>query len=89
MNKVFLVVVMIAFIAVSAIACKNEKKEDKHEHAELAYACPMRCEGDKTYVYKDTKCPVCKMKLVTKETEGSYNQDKKGEYGSEDHDHDD
>jgi hypothetical protein len=89
MNKVFLVVGMIALIAVSTIACKNEMKKDTHKHAELVYACPMQCEGDKTYANKETKCPVCKMKLVTKETEGSDDQDTKREHGSEGRDHDD
>lgn len=33
------------------------------EQANAAYACPMKCEDDKTYD-KPGKCPVCKMDLV-------------------------
>ena len=30
----------------------------------VAYACPMKCEGDKTYTDKDQKCPKCGMALA-------------------------
>ena len=32
-----------------------------------AYHCPMKCEGNKTYSDKDTKCPVCDMSLAKSE----------------------
>lgn len=41
--------------------CKMDLKE-KVQH-ETAYACPMKCEGAKTY-HKEGKCPTCKMNLV-------------------------
>lgn len=79
MKKVFLIVTVIAFVGVSIVSCKNEKKEH-HEHAEVAYACPMECEGGKTYTDKNTKCPVCKMALVEKKSEGGHQLDKKDEH---------
>ena len=87
MKKVFLMMVTIAFVAISTISCKSEKKEHTHEHAQTAYACPMECEGEKTYADKDAKCPVCKMKLVAKKGEGSHEHNKKEEHGgAEEHD---
>jgi protein SCO1/2 len=71
MKRVFLIVAMIAFVGVSIVSCKNEKKE----HAEIAYACPMECEGDKTYADKNTKCPDCKMALVEKKSQESHKHD--------------
>ena len=41
----------------------NHDKMDQDKMAVAAYQCPMKCEGDKTYADKDTKCPVCKMDL--------------------------
>ncbi len=62
MKKIVLIVALIAFVGISTIACKSEKKEI----AKVEYFCPMECEGDKTYADKDVKCPVCKMSLVEK-----------------------
>ena len=36
---------------------------DVEEMAVVAYQCPMKCEGDKTYHEKGA-CPKCKMDLV-------------------------
>ena len=36
---------------------------DLKEIPAVAYACPMKCEGDKTYD-QPGNCPVCNMKLV-------------------------
>ena len=41
---------------------KAKEKTEKTQKIEKAYACPMKCEGDKTYE-KEGKCPVCKMNL--------------------------
>lgn len=46
----------------------NEKKTslDKVKKAISkieVYQCPMKCEGNKTYSDKDTRCPVCDMGL--------------------------
>lgn len=60
------------------IGCGNDEHNEsaEHEHAEGeehnheeteeiagAYYCPMKCEGEKTYVEAGT-CPTCKMDLV-------------------------
>ncbi|MDC9723947.1 MAG: cation transporter [Urechidicola sp.] len=50
----------------------NEKKTnlDKIKKAISkieAYQCPMKCEGNKTYSDKDTRCPVCEMGLLKSE----------------------
>jgi hypothetical protein len=64
MKKVILILAIVAFSGVSLIACKNQTNEVKTEEVALTeYQCPMKCEGDKTYTDKDTKCPVCGMGL--------------------------
>jgi len=65
MKKIILILVVVAFSAVSITACKNETKEEtKSEEVALTeYQCPMKCEDDKTYTDKDVKCPVCGMGL--------------------------
>lgn len=50
----------------------NEKKTNldkvkKNISKIEVYQCPMKCEGDKTYSDKDTKCPVCEMGLLKSE----------------------
>ncbi len=50
----------------------NEKKTnlDKVKKAISkieVYLCPMKCEGGKTYLDKDTRCPVCEMGLLKSE----------------------
>lgn len=65
MKKLVFNLAIIAFMSISLTACKNETKEKTQleEIAKVEYQCPMRCEGDKTYTDKDTKCPVCGMSL--------------------------
>ncbi len=46
-------------------AC-NKTKKDK---SAVAYQCPMKCEGDKTYD-KPGKCPKCGMELKKVEKKG-------------------
>lgn len=48
-------------------ACGGNDKTEKTQTqvtaaAEKKYACPMQCEGEKTYA-EAGKCPVCKMDL--------------------------
>ena len=43
---------------------------DLKEIPAVAYACPMKCEGDKTYD-KSGKCPVCGMALKEKKDDHS------------------
>jgi hypothetical protein len=61
MNKV-----IIASLLLLSIACSGNKTEQErtatHAVSEKKYACPMQCEGEKTYA-EAGKCPVCKMDL--------------------------
>ena len=50
----------------------NEKKTNldkvkKNISKIEVYQCPMKCEGNKTYSDKDTRCPVCEMGLLKSE----------------------
>ncbi|WP_353717523.1 heavy metal-binding domain-containing protein [Dyadobacter sp. 676] len=63
MNKI-----IIASLLLLSAACAGNKSEkdatttETHAASEKKYACPMKCEGDKTYA-EAGKCPVCKMDL--------------------------
>ncbi|SEI66988.1 hypothetical protein SAMN05216327_103162 [Dyadobacter sp. SG02] len=63
MNKI-----IIASLLLLSAACSGNKTEkesagtETHAVSEKKYACPMQCEGDKTYA-EAGKCPVCKMEL--------------------------
>lgn len=48
------------FLIENLTSCNTKKKEDM---AEMAYQCPMKCEGDKTFDEPGT-CAVCKMNLA-------------------------
>ena len=70
---------IVAIGSFTLVSCSEEKSSDAatteshegHEHgsevATTEYYCPMKCEGEKTYTDKDTKCPKCGMDLVEKE----------------------
>jgi len=49
------------FTALNAQSTSTKSKTSK-TIADTVYRCPMKCEGDKTYV-KPGKCPVCNMNL--------------------------
>ncbi len=76
--KVTTGILAIAFIALTVMSCKDNKKEvsqdsetnqveTKHSETAMVYACPMKCEGDKTYD-KEGKCPKCGMNLKEMKT---------------------
>ena len=56
-------------------SCGSNDEAKKHEHTEVAvndiYACPMQCEGDKTYD-KEGNCPVCSMALTSTKDDESH-----------------
>lgn len=52
--------VLLLFLAVSHLNSCNTKKKDVL--ADVAYQCPMRCEGDVTFEGPGT-CAICKMEL--------------------------
>ncbi len=53
-------VLVLIFLSLACVACNSS--ETATEEQQLAYACPMHCEGDKTYA-EAGKCPVCNMDL--------------------------
>lgn len=58
MKKLKLILGFVALGMLSACNQGDAGHEEEHAH----YACPMTCEGDKTY-HEDGTCPVCKMDL--------------------------
>jgi len=66
MRKILFALPLICLLACSGNQEKAKAEEAKTETVTTAdakkYACPMQCEGDKTYA-KAGKCPVCKMDL--------------------------
>lgn len=66
MRKVLFALPLTLLLACSGNQEKAGNGESKPETTSTAeakkYACPMQCEGDKTYA-QEGKCPVCKMDL--------------------------
>lgn len=65
MNKILFALIVFFSAACSGNNESSEKtaKTDATQAANTkTYACPMQCEGDKTYTQAG-KCPVCKMDL--------------------------
>jgi len=61
MNKV--IIASLLFLSAACAGNKSEKETtETHAVSEKKYACPMQCEGEKTYA-EAGKCPVCKMEL--------------------------
>lgn len=68
--------ILIALPLTTFLACSNEKANHVHHESHEShdtpinnkYACPMKCEGEKTYDHPG-QCPVCKMKLQPAEEE--------------------
>ncbi|MEY8869910.1 SCO family protein [Meridianimaribacter flavus] len=56
--------IYIICIVLTLVSCKNTSSKAAKD--DVAYQCPMRCEGDKIYTEKGN-CPVCKMDLVVEE----------------------
>ncbi|MBK9337833.1 MAG: hypothetical protein IPM98_15290 [Lewinellaceae bacterium] len=63
----------IAVLTLAVTACNDTPKPattttdaatTPAEQTAVAYACPMKCEGEKNYEQPGT-CPVCKMDLVS------------------------
>ncbi|MCE6993005.1 heavy metal-binding domain-containing protein [Dyadobacter sp. CY323] len=67
MRKILLVSIMLFTMACTGNSEKSGQTTDSTSTATPVadakkYACPMQCEGDKTYA-EAGKCPVCKMEL--------------------------
>lgn len=54
----FLMILPLCLLAI--VSCSEQTKYS-------TYACPMQCEGEKTYT-KPGQCPVCEMELTGVET---------------------
>ncbi len=65
--KIALMAIVTIFCITTVSAQAKKSTKSKHQHT-MAYQCPMKCEGDKTYD-KAGKCPKCNMdlKAVAKE----------------------
>lgn len=61
---VALIIGMLSFTSMKAQEMNHSKmkKEASKMEKKESYACPMKCEGAKTYD-KEGKCPTCNMKL--------------------------
>lgn len=58
-NYIFL---LLCVAGISAASCSRNTSSREEVENPTAYACPMQCEGDKTYT-EAGKCPVCGMHL--------------------------
>ena len=76
MKKSILAVMMLFSVAVFFVSCKEKPKEEVATEEAIvnpetamndAFACPMKCEGDKTYS-EEGSCPTCGMELVLVES---------------------
>jgi len=67
MKKLILVLSAALFLSMGSFvlsSCGSEENTENQEQVTQAvYACPMHCEGDKTYE-NPGKCPVCGMDLT-------------------------
>ena len=63
-TKILIAVLCIGLFSISTVfAQEKEQAKTKHEHKEnVTYACPMKCEGEKTYDEAGS-CPKCNMDL--------------------------
>lgn len=56
-----IILIACGFLFAVMTSCKNNTSQNSKDEV-LAYQCPMKCEGEKTYNEPGT-CPVCKMDL--------------------------
>lgn len=61
-TKILIAVLSIGLFAVSTVKAQEKAKMKVEQAEKVAYACPMQCEGEKTYD-KTGSCPKCKMDL--------------------------
>ncbi|MCF2486649.1 heavy metal-binding domain-containing protein [Dyadobacter sp. CY347] len=61
MKNILFVALMLFFTACGTDNAKTEQAKSEAT-AGKKFACPMQCEGEKTYA-EAGKCPVCKMDL--------------------------
>lgn len=71
MKKLIKSTLAVTVLSFALISCGGETKTEEHNHeghthkhseATAKYACPMKCEGEKTYDAAG-ECPICHMDL--------------------------
>ena len=55
-------VLALAICSISTVSAQTKTSSKKQIEKTMAYGCPMKCEGSKTY-NKTGKCTICKMNL--------------------------
>jgi Cu2+-exporting ATPase len=61
-TKILIVVLSIGLFTVSTVKAQEKPKMKVEQLQKASYACPMHCEGEKTYDEQGA-CPKCKMDL--------------------------
>ncbi|MBE0423581.1 MAG: hypothetical protein IBX66_06535 [Lutibacter sp.] len=61
-TKILIAVLSIGLFTMSTVKAQEKPKMKVEQMEKVAYACPMHCEGEKTYE-KQGSCPTCKMDL--------------------------
>lgn len=61
-TKILIAILTVGIVSISTIKAQEKAKIQIENTANTAYACPMHCEGEKTYL-KAGSCPICNMDL--------------------------
>ncbi|HSQ47819.1 MAG TPA: heavy metal-binding domain-containing protein [Lutibacter sp.] len=61
-TKILIAMLSIGLFTMSTVKAQEKPKMKVEQMEKTAYACPMKCEGEKTYE-KAGSCPKCKMDL--------------------------
>lgn len=61
-TKILIAVLSIGLFTMSTVKAQEKPKMKVEQMEKTAFACPMKCEGEKTYD-KAGSCPKCKMDL--------------------------
>lgn len=61
-TKILIAVLSIGLFTMSTVKAQEKPKMKVEQMEKAAFACPMQCEGEKTYE-KAGSCPKCKMDL--------------------------
>jgi len=68
LKTVLIATTFFLFGATMLVSCGSGEENHQHDgasehHDHVAYICPMKCEGEKTY-HEPGKCSVCGMAMV-------------------------
>lgn len=61
-TKILIAVLSIGLFTMSTVKAQEKPKMKVEQMEKAAFACPMQCEGEKTYD-RAGSCPICKMDL--------------------------